>query len=338
MRVRYDTHSSLPTMVLTNRFKGSGIRLSQLRWGAPLLYMLAMNLRPALDVTFIEAHRRVRPAVTFVCIASIRVTPPPRNSQQTLLAGQSILQFNALRVKEVDYMLETERLTLRAWAETDAESLYAYAKDPDIGPIAGWSAHRSKEESLNTIRHVLNGKECYAICERGSNNPIGSIELKLNGHTDMTDRDDEREAWSVPWKSPTIRTTMPIPSYATRWCSFRMLWKGLGGFRTDAGQDPLELHDVFLDATDDVNESFIVVTGWIWQIPIIVESLADIGTSHVAAHGDRDIRFRNIRNQFGVLRFLHVDAVKLFHESYGILIDLRLGLHACGIKIKIGSA
>lgn len=65
MRVRYDTHSSLPTMVLTNRFKGSGIRLSQLRWGAPLLYVLAMNLRPALDVTFIEAHRRVRPAVTF---------------------------------------------------------------------------------------------------------------------------------------------------------------------------------------------------------------------------------------------------------------------------------
>lgn len=51
-------------------------------------------------------------------------------------------------------MLETERLTLRAWAETDAESLYAYAKDPDIGPIAGWPAHRSKEESLNTIRQI----------------------------------------------------------------------------------------------------------------------------------------------------------------------------------------
>lgn len=111
-----------------------------------------------------------------------------------------------------------------------------------------------------------------------------------------------------------------------------MLWKGLGGLRTDAGQDPLELHDVFLDATDDVNESFIVVPGWIWQIPIIVESLADIGTSHVAAHGDRGVRFWNIRNQLGVLRFLHVDAVKLFHESYGILIDLRLGFHTCGIK------
>ena len=117
-----------------------------------------------------------------------------------------------------------------------------------------------------------------------------------------------------------------------------MLWKALGWLRTDAGQDPLELHDVFFDAMDDVNESFIVLPGWIWQIPIIVERSADLGAAHVAAHGDRGVRFWNIRNQLGVLRFLHVDAVKLFHESYGILIDLRLGFHTCGIKIKIGSA
>ena len=34
-----------------------------------------------------------------------------------------------------------------------------------------------------------------------------------------------------------IRTTMPTPSSAIRWCSPKMLWKGLGGLRTDAGQD-----------------------------------------------------------------------------------------------------
>ena len=32
----------------------------------------------------------------------------------------------------------TERLILRPWKETDAESLYEYAKDPAVGPIAGW--------------------------------------------------------------------------------------------------------------------------------------------------------------------------------------------------------
>ena len=35
-------------------------------------------------------------------------------------------------------MLETERLILRKWTEEDAESLFEYAKDPEIGPAAGW--------------------------------------------------------------------------------------------------------------------------------------------------------------------------------------------------------
>ncbi len=34
-------------------------------------------------------------------------------------------------------ILNTERLTLRRWSEADAESLFEYAKDPDVGPIAG---------------------------------------------------------------------------------------------------------------------------------------------------------------------------------------------------------
>ena len=90
-------------------------------------------------------------------------------------------------------ILHTERLMLRPWTEEDAENLYIYAKDPDIGPIAGWPPHKSAEDSRNVIQNVLTGRECYAICERGTDRAIGSIELKLNGHTDMTDRDDECE-------------------------------------------------------------------------------------------------------------------------------------------------
>ena len=90
-------------------------------------------------------------------------------------------------------LLETERLILRRWEKNDAESLYEYAKDPDIGPIAGWPAHRSVEESRDVIKNVFNGKEAYAICLKTDNRAIGAIELKLNGHTDMTERDDECE-------------------------------------------------------------------------------------------------------------------------------------------------
>ena len=89
--------------------------------------------------------------------------------------------------------METERLILRKWTEADAENLYKYAKDPDVGPIAGWPPHKDIEESRAVIRDVFCGAECYAICEKENNQAIGAVELKLKGHTDMTDREDECE-------------------------------------------------------------------------------------------------------------------------------------------------
>ena len=90
-------------------------------------------------------------------------------------------------------ILETQRLILRRWEENDAESLYQYAKDPAVGYPAGWSSHKNVAESLAVIRNVLCGKECYAICLKTDPVAIGAIELMLNGHTDMTDKNDECE-------------------------------------------------------------------------------------------------------------------------------------------------
>ncbi len=90
-------------------------------------------------------------------------------------------------------VIETERLILRPFHENDAENVYLYAKDPDIGPIAGWPPHKSVDESREVIRTVFTGRECYAVCLECDGKAIGAIELKLNGHTDMTDRDDECE-------------------------------------------------------------------------------------------------------------------------------------------------
>lgn len=89
--------------------------------------------------------------------------------------------------------LETKRLLLRRWEDSDAENLYRYASDPDVGPIAGWTAHQSIDESRNVIKKVFSGAEAYAICLKEDGKTIGAIELKLNGHTDMTDCDDECE-------------------------------------------------------------------------------------------------------------------------------------------------
>lgn len=89
--------------------------------------------------------------------------------------------------------LETDRLILRRWEESDAADLYECARDPAVGPIAGWPPHQSVSESRNVILTVFGGAEAYAVCLKSDNRAIGAIELKLNGCTDMTQRDDECE-------------------------------------------------------------------------------------------------------------------------------------------------
>ena len=91
-------------------------------------------------------------------------------------------------------ILETKRLILRPWQESDAESLYEYAKDPDIGPIAGWNPHKNAEDSLRIIKNCLNGKEAYAVCLKEDNKAIGAIELMLGGSSvNQIEAEDECE-------------------------------------------------------------------------------------------------------------------------------------------------
>ena len=72
--------------------------------------------------------------------------------------------------------METQRLILRPWTENDAESLYNYAKDPAIGPIAGW---------------------------KETNEPIGSVGIMFADgvhSADMQDGDAEIGYWiGVPY-------------------------------------------------------------------------------------------------------------------------------------------
>lgn len=52
-------------------------------------------------------------------------------------------------------MIETERLVLRPWQEADAEVLFKYASDSDMGSSATWMPHILMEHSLEIIRTVF---------------------------------------------------------------------------------------------------------------------------------------------------------------------------------------
>ena len=71
--------------------------------------------------------------------------------------------------------METERILLRRWQESDAEVLFKYASDPDVGPRAGWPAHKSVEESREIIQTFFHNETTWAIVLKETGEAIGCI-------------------------------------------------------------------------------------------------------------------------------------------------------------------
>ncbi len=76
--------------------------------------------------------------------------------------------------------LQTARLVLRPFTPGDAADLYAYAQDPQVGPMAGWLPHTSLEESRGVVAYFMRSGDVWAVVEKASGRVIGSIGL----HTD----------------------------------------------------------------------------------------------------------------------------------------------------------
>ena len=71
--------------------------------------------------------------------------------------------------------METNRIFLRPWHDSDARILYKWASDPDVGPRAGWAPHQSVEESLEVIRTVFkDATNTWAIELKETGEAIGA--------------------------------------------------------------------------------------------------------------------------------------------------------------------
>ncbi len=74
--------------------------------------------------------------------------------------------------------LETPRLILRPWQETDLEDLYAYASVEGVGEMAGWTHHKNMEESRRILQMFIDEKKTFALELKESGRVIGSLGIE----------------------------------------------------------------------------------------------------------------------------------------------------------------
>ena len=88
--------------------------------------------------------------------------------------------------------METNRIILRPWRESDAETLFKWASDPDVGPRAGWPPHQSVEESLEIIRTVFrDATNTWAIELKETGKAIGAMGYGPSCECDLPAREGE---------------------------------------------------------------------------------------------------------------------------------------------------
>ncbi len=94
-------------------------------------------------------------------------------------------------MNEKNKILETDRLVLRPVTIEDAEEMYAYFKEPNVGPNAGWKPHDNIKETCDFLHMIFIGKESvYGIELKENGRLVGSLGLiedpkRENGNTRM---------------------------------------------------------------------------------------------------------------------------------------------------------
>ncbi len=74
-------------------------------------------------------------------------------------------------------VLETERLLLRIWKETDLDDFYEYASVEGVGEMVGWPHHTSKDVSRKILQSFIAEKNVLALVLKENGKVIGSLGL-----------------------------------------------------------------------------------------------------------------------------------------------------------------
>lgn len=76
--------------------------------------------------------------------------------------------------------LETKHLILTDWVEEDADALFELAKNPNVGPHAGWKPHANVAESLEIIQTLFLPSMVWKVTDKRSGAIIGSLGLETD--------------------------------------------------------------------------------------------------------------------------------------------------------------
>ena len=83
--------------------------------------------------------------------------------------------------------IETERLILRTFMESDLSDFFEYASVPGVGEKAGWPHHENIETSERILRKFIDEKEVFAVYHKADQKVIGSIGF----HKSWADEEDK---------------------------------------------------------------------------------------------------------------------------------------------------
>ena len=79
------------------------------------------------------------------------------------------------KIDVTNVKIETERLILREFYESDLDDFFEYASVPGVGEMAGWPHHESKDVSKRILTGFINEKKTFAIVYKENNKVIGSL-------------------------------------------------------------------------------------------------------------------------------------------------------------------
>lgn len=110
--------------------------------------------------------------------------------------------------------IETNRLVLRPFSESDAPDVFESCKNPNLGNNAGWKPHETIEETIDVLNAFLSGKKGFGLSyQKRQNKSLGSIGIipdskRENPHARMLGYWLKEECWGQGFMTEAVQSVL----------------------------------------------------------------------------------------------------------------------------------